>query len=95
MGPIAHPQEPSNGLEAWAGVRYAWGGLNDTASSVREGVTGSGNHSFKLVPTDPTAPLVLFAGNAFTFGSLPQFIQAVLAADLNVKGAGGVSPCSS
>jgi hypothetical protein len=77
--------EPSNGLEAWAAVRYAWGGLNESVSSVREGVIGSGNRSFQLVPTDPTAPLVLFAGNGSTFGSLQQFMGAVLQADLSVS----------
>lgn len=77
--------EPSNGLDAWAAVRYAWGGLNGSASSVRQGVNGSGNHSFHLVPIDPWAPLVLFAGNASTFGSFERFIGAVLQADLNVS----------
>ena len=61
---------PANGLQAWAAVTYAWGGLNASASSVSNGVRGSANRSFLLVPKDPTAPIVLFAGNASTFGSI-------------------------
>jgi hypothetical protein len=30
--------EPANGLQAWAAVKYAWGGLNASASSIHEGV---------------------------------------------------------
>jgi hypothetical protein len=48
-------------------------------------VLGSGNSSFQLVPTDPTAPLVLFAGNSSTFGSLQQFMGVVLQAELSVS----------
>eukprot|EP01051_Picozoa_sp_SAG22_P001600 SAG22_NODE_64_length_23238_cov_83.185566_13_plen_624_part_00 len=77
--------EPANGLQAWGAVRYAWGGLNASASSVKQGVTDSGNHSFLLVPADPWSPLVLFAGNASTFGSLGRFIRAVLAAEFSAS----------
>ena len=77
---------PANGLQAWAAVTYAWGGLNASASSVGTGVHGSANRSFLLVPDDSTAPLVLFAGNASTFGSFEGFVKAVLRADLRVSG---------
>jgi len=45
--------EPANGLQAWAAVRYAWGGLNSSASSLGRGVSGSNNASFLVVPEDP------------------------------------------
>ena len=77
------------GCEAWAAVRYAWGGLNASAPSVSEGVAGSGNHSFLLVPTDPWAPVVLFAGNGSTFGSFQQFVDAVVHAELDVSTPSG------
>ena len=79
--------EPANGLQAWAAVKYAWGGLNASASSIHEGVSGGGNHSFHLVPTDPWAPAVVFAGNGSTFGSLGGFIKAVVGAELSVTKA--------
>eukprot|EP01051_Picozoa_sp_SAG22_P001471 SAG22_NODE_58_length_23645_cov_16.637943_11_plen_391_part_00 len=77
--------EPANGLQAWAAVTYSWGGLNATASFVSNGVTGGGNHSFLLVPTDSTAPLVLFAGSHTDFGSFEGFVEAVLQSELNVS----------
>ena len=67
--------EPANGLQAWAAVRYAWGGLNSSASSLGRGVSGSNNSSFLIVPEDAWSPLILFAGNSSTFGSLDGFIQ--------------------
>lgn len=76
--------EPANGQRAWAAARFAWGGLNASASSVSEGVVGSGNTSFKLVPVDPTTPMVLLAGNASVFGSFEAFVAAVEAAELSV-----------
>ena len=77
--------EPANGLRAWAAARFAWGGLNGSASYVSEGVAGSDNSSFKLVPTDPAAPMVLFVGNASAFGSFAQFVASVESAELSVK----------
>jgi hypothetical protein len=77
--------EPANGLQAWAAVKYAWGGLNASASSLAHGVHGSGNTSFLLVPEDPWSPLVLFAGNSSTFGSLDGFMRAVMRAKLDVS----------
>jgi len=44
--------------------------------------------SFKLVPNDPNAPLILFAGDAAGFGSEAGFARAVLAAKLTVEGKG-------
>jgi hypothetical protein len=76
--------EPANGLRAWAAVRFAWGGLNTSASSMSEGVVGSGNTSFKVVPADPAAPMVLFAGSAPAFGSFEEFVAAVEAAEMSV-----------
>eukprot|EP01047_Picozoa_sp_COSAG01_P051705 COSAG01_NODE_5363_length_4309_cov_5.219240_3_plen_381_part_00 len=75
----------SQGCPAWAAVRYAWGGLNASASSVSQGVNGSGNTSFLLVPADPWSPVVLFAGNSSTFGSLQQFVAAVSQATFHVS----------
>lgn len=75
--------------QAWAAVRYAWKGLNATASSVHNGVTGSGNRSFLLVPVDPWSPVVLFAGNSSTFGSFQKFVKAVLAANFHVSPPNG------
>ena len=77
--------EPANGLQAWAAVRYAWSGVNTSASALAHGVSGSGNASFLIVPEDPWSPLVLFAGNSSTFGSLDGFIQAVTQAKLDVS----------
>ena len=76
--------EAANDLQAWGAVKYAWGGLNETTSSLEEGVSGSGNHSFKLVPNDPTAPVILYAGDATDFGSVENFTSSVLAASLKV-----------
>merc|ERR1711871_585989 len=74
----------ANGLKAWAAIKYVWGGLSSEASSLVQGVNGSGNHSFKLVPSDPTSPLVLFAGDASTFGTIRNFADAVLSARLTL-----------
>lgn len=76
--------EAANDLRAWVALRYAWGGLNETASSLQEGVMGSANHSFRLVPNDPEAPLILYAGDATEFGSIEKFTSSVLAASLTV-----------
>jgi hypothetical protein len=59
--------------------------VNSSASSLDCGVSGSGNTSFLIVPEDPWSPLVLFAGNSSTFGSLDGFIQAVTNAKLDVS----------
>jgi hypothetical protein len=75
----------SRSCEAWAAVRYAWKGLNATASSLHAGVIGSGNRSFLLVPEDPWSPVVMFAGNRSTFGSFQKFVAAVLGADFHVS----------
>ena len=83
--------EPANGLQAWAAVRYAWGGLNSSASSLGRGVSGSDNSSFLIVPEDPWSPLILFAGNSSTFGSLDGFIHAVTQAKLEVSEQAGGS----
>ena len=73
------------GCQAWAAVRYAWGGLNASASALSGGVAGGGNRSFSLVPNDPWSPVVMFGGNSSTFGSFEQFVDAVLAATLSVS----------
>jgi len=80
--------QPDSDSGAFAAVKYAWGGLNMTASSIQHGVTGSGNHSFRIVPNDPTSPLLMFAGNRSMFGSLDGFTRAVLSANFSVASHG-------
>ena len=67
---------------AWAAFRAAWGG-----QALGPACNGSHNSSFRVLPRDSRAPLVLFAGDAERFGNRDNFTRAVLAAPLRVDAA--------
>lgn len=68
---------PANGLEAWAAIRFAWGGYSLRDANLSQ------NTSFRLTAQDKYTPVVFVAGDASTFGSLDNFTGSVLAAEFS------------